>query len=80
MLGDSVPFLDWHGDGRGYQRHDHTAAAASHTLYAVVPGRASASSACIVPGLRAGAGGRAALGVNRDWAPVGAAGSAPPPY
>ncbi|WP_030722980.1 hypothetical protein [Streptomyces sp. NRRL F-2580] len=24
-LGDSVLFLDWHGDGRGYQRHDYTA-------------------------------------------------------
>ncbi|MEV7445662.1 hypothetical protein AB0O22_31770 [Streptomyces sp. NPDC091204] len=22
-LGDSVLFLDWHGDGRGYQRHDY---------------------------------------------------------
>ncbi|MFJ6501606.1 hypothetical protein OG280_40995 (plasmid) [Streptomyces virginiae] len=24
-LADSVLFLDWHGDGRGYQRHDYTA-------------------------------------------------------
>ncbi|WP_404962681.1 hypothetical protein [Streptomyces sp. 147326] len=24
-LGDTVLFLDWHGDGRGYQRHDYTA-------------------------------------------------------
>ncbi|MEU3670824.1 hypothetical protein [Streptomyces virginiae] len=24
-LGDSVLFLDWRGDGRGYQRHDYTA-------------------------------------------------------
>ncbi|MFG2487937.1 hypothetical protein ACGFSI_34975 [Streptomyces virginiae] len=24
-LGDSVLFLDWHGDGRGYPRHDYTA-------------------------------------------------------
>ncbi|MEW2416914.1 hypothetical protein AB0953_24735 [Streptomyces sp. NPDC046866] len=24
-LGDSVLFLDWQGDGRGYQRHDYTA-------------------------------------------------------
>ncbi|MFJ9551104.1 hypothetical protein [Streptomyces erythrochromogenes] len=24
-LGDSVLFLDWHGDGRGYQRHDYPA-------------------------------------------------------
>ncbi|WP_328786267.1 hypothetical protein [Streptomyces sp. NBC_00273] len=24
-LGDSALFLDWHGDGRGYQRHDYTA-------------------------------------------------------
>ncbi|MFI8392181.1 hypothetical protein [Streptomyces sp. NPDC085540] len=24
-LGDSVLFLDWHGDGCGYQRHDYTA-------------------------------------------------------
>ncbi|MFD3473031.1 hypothetical protein ACFWWM_43325 [Streptomyces sp. NPDC058682] len=24
-LGDSVLFLDWHGDGHGYQRHDYTA-------------------------------------------------------
>ncbi|MGW9372971.1 hypothetical protein ACWGVR_23455 [Streptomyces xanthophaeus] len=23
-LADSVLFLDWHGDGRGYQRHDYT--------------------------------------------------------
>ncbi|MFF3675910.1 hypothetical protein ACFYYS_18285 [Streptomyces sp. NPDC002120] len=23
-LGDSVLFLDWHGDGHGYQRHDYT--------------------------------------------------------
>ncbi|MFJ7593415.1 hypothetical protein ACIQZO_39805 [Streptomyces sp. NPDC097617] len=23
-LGDSVLFLDWHGDGRGYGRHDYT--------------------------------------------------------
>ncbi|MET9694724.1 hypothetical protein ABZY81_41075 [Streptomyces sp. NPDC006514] len=25
VLADSVLFLDWHGDGRGYQRHDYTA-------------------------------------------------------
>ncbi|MFD7258895.1 hypothetical protein [Streptomyces sp. NPDC059874] len=23
-LADSVLFLDWHGDGRGYGRHDYT--------------------------------------------------------
>lgn len=23
-LGDSVLFLDWHGDGRGYRRHEYT--------------------------------------------------------
>ncbi|WP_405442538.1 hypothetical protein OG373_34775 [Streptomyces avidinii] len=23
-IGDSVLFLDWHGNGRGYQRHDYT--------------------------------------------------------
>ncbi|WP_405681137.1 hypothetical protein OG239_00530 [Streptomyces sp. NBC_00868] len=23
-MADSVLFLDWHGDGRGYQRHDYT--------------------------------------------------------
>ncbi|MFF4427220.1 hypothetical protein ACFY04_41940 [Streptomyces sp. NPDC001549] len=24
-IGDSALLLDWRGDGRGYQRHDHTA-------------------------------------------------------
>ncbi|MGW6842154.1 hypothetical protein [Streptomyces sp. NPDC054958] len=24
-LADAVLFLDWQGDGRGYQRHDYTA-------------------------------------------------------
>ncbi|MCX5174094.1 hypothetical protein [Streptomyces virginiae] len=23
-LGDSMLFLDWHGDGRGYRRHEYT--------------------------------------------------------